>query len=89
MYNGNQFVWRAPISPREKLVLLFLCETADYYGRADFSIPLISSVCGLSEDDTAHILYALENRKILVIGASDRKKRDIEPWISAMIAGCE
>lgn len=89
MYNGHQFVWRASLNPAEKLVLLFLCETADYYGRAHFSLPLLSSVCRISETESAQILHMLENRKFIVICASDKAHKDIEPWISAIIVGGE
>lgn len=88
MYKGNRFVWRANLKPTEKLVLLFLCETADYYGRANFSLKLLSSVCGISELEACIILSALEDAGMLYL-FSPGKKDCIEKWLSVTISGDE
>ncbi len=87
MYSGSHFVWREPLNPTEKLVLLFLCETSDFYGRCNFSSKLLQDSCSLTEETVCAVLVSLEGKKIISNIASVKAHRAIEPWLSAMIMG--
>lgn len=73
--------WDVKLPAAQKIVLLFLADVADLYGRCAVSVIQIAEQCGLNIRDVEEYLSELYNKGVIVYLPQTKPSREFDSWL--------